>query len=211
MLAVVGGHSRNIGKTSVVAGIVRALPEFRWTAVKITQYGHGKCADEGDDCACSGGDLHPYMLDEETAPNKHDSGRFLAAGAERAFWLRTAQGQLGNGIGPLKAVLAQAVNSILESNSVLQFLRPDIYIVVLDPSVSDMKDSTRRYFDRADAFAIVDRPGAPMPWDGIPQRWLKGKPRFSIAPPGYSAAGLADLVRAAGNRTIASNTPSSDR
>ena len=35
---VVGGHSRSIGKTSVVAGLIARLPEFHWTAFKITQY-----------------------------------------------------------------------------------------------------------------------------------------------------------------------------
>ena len=32
MLVVVGGHSRNIGKTSVVAGLIRKLRDRRWTA-----------------------------------------------------------------------------------------------------------------------------------------------------------------------------------
>ena len=40
-LVVIGGHSRSVGKTSVVAGIIAALPDFHWIAVKITQYGHG--------------------------------------------------------------------------------------------------------------------------------------------------------------------------
>ena len=44
---VVGGHSRNIGKTSVVAGLIARLPEFHWTAFKITQYGHGFCTADG--------------------------------------------------------------------------------------------------------------------------------------------------------------------
>ena len=43
-LVVVGGHSRNVGKTSVVAGLIAALPEFKWTAMKITQYGHNVCS-----------------------------------------------------------------------------------------------------------------------------------------------------------------------
>src|SRR6266496_6468264 len=33
MLVVVGGHSRNIGKTSVVAGLIRTLRGLRWTGV----------------------------------------------------------------------------------------------------------------------------------------------------------------------------------
>ena len=42
MLVVVGGHSRNIGKTSVVAGLIRKLRDRKWTALKITQYGNGE-------------------------------------------------------------------------------------------------------------------------------------------------------------------------
>jgi cobyrinic acid a,c-diamide synthase len=32
-LIVVGGHSRSVGKTSVVAGLIAALPEFHWSAM----------------------------------------------------------------------------------------------------------------------------------------------------------------------------------
>jgi hypothetical protein len=41
---VVGGHSRNIGKTSVMAGLIRALPEYHWTAFKITQSRERDCS-----------------------------------------------------------------------------------------------------------------------------------------------------------------------
>jgi hypothetical protein len=41
MLIVVGGLARNIGKTSVAAGLIAAIPEAHGTAPKITQIGHG--------------------------------------------------------------------------------------------------------------------------------------------------------------------------
>jgi hypothetical protein len=53
MLVAVGGHSRNIGKTSVVASLIRALPQWNWTAMKITQFGHGVCSVSGKGCDCS--------------------------------------------------------------------------------------------------------------------------------------------------------------
>ncbi len=49
MLVVVGGNSRNIGKTSVAASIIRGTVELGWTALKITQYGHGRCAKRVDE------------------------------------------------------------------------------------------------------------------------------------------------------------------
>ena len=39
-IVVVGGQSRNVGKTSLVANLIKAVPERRWTAVKITQHEH---------------------------------------------------------------------------------------------------------------------------------------------------------------------------
>src|SRR5712692_1749586 len=66
-LIVVGGHSRNIGKTSVMAGLIRGLPSLGWTAVKITQYGHGICSQDGKPCGCEP-KVHPFELTEETDP-----------------------------------------------------------------------------------------------------------------------------------------------
>src|SRR5207245_2118841 len=93
-LVVVGGHSRNIGKTSVAAGLIAALPHYNWTAMKITQHGHGICSAAGEPCGCAVEYDHPYAISEESAPGASDSARFLAAGARRSFWLRTAVGQL---------------------------------------------------------------------------------------------------------------------
>ncbi len=206
MVIVVGGHSRNIGKTSVVAGIIQALPEADWTAVKISQYGHGVCATDGESCGCAPTSaIHPYALDEEAPPaTKTDSGRFLRAGARRSFWLRTAQGELGAAMAALREILKSSGNVIIESNSVIQFLKPTLFIVVLDFSVVDMKPSTRKFLDRADAFVLVDRGTGKMPWEGISERWFKGKPQFWVRPPNYADEPLVGLVRSAFAQPVAS-------
>ena len=93
-IVVIGGHSRSVGKTSVVAGLISALPEFAWTAFKITQYGHGICSAKGQACDCATGD-HSWAITEEKNRNgDSDTSRFLAAGAERVWWVRTEQGRL---------------------------------------------------------------------------------------------------------------------
>ena len=63
-LIVVGGHSRNIGKTSVVAGLIAALPGYGWTAMKVTQYGHGICSRSGKVCHCATDD-HSWAITQE--------------------------------------------------------------------------------------------------------------------------------------------------
>ena len=71
MLVVVGGHSRNIGKTSVVAGLIRRLRDRKWTAVKITQYGHGVCSNEGKSCECSTEPEHPFAAQRRVRAQPH--------------------------------------------------------------------------------------------------------------------------------------------
>jgi hypothetical protein len=194
MLVAVGGHSRSVGKTSVVCGIIAAIPEARWQAIKITQHGHNVCSEHGHPCNCAPADpSHPYALDAQVEMDGTDSGRYLAAGAERSYWLRTARGELGHAVPKLRELLGQAENTIVESNSVLRFFQPSIYVSVLDFSNADIKESARFYMDRADAYVVVN-PGL-VPWPGIPSRWFREKPCFAAAPPVYVSEELVDFVR----------------
>ena len=188
MLIVVGGHSRNIGKTSVAEGLIRALPEFRFAAIKITQYGHGVCSNHGQSCGCEADADHPYALSEEYEPSSTDSGRFLAAGARRAFWLRTRAGQLKAAAEALKKLLAQNENVIAESNSLLELAEPDLYLMTLDFATADFKDSSARFLARADAFVVIDRgQWKPGVWDA--------RPAFLVRPPKYVSAELVEFCR----------------
>jgi len=89
---VIGGHTRSIGKTQLVCDVIAAFPQAHWIAGKITQYGHGVCAQNGDNCDCAPTE-HVCAINWETQSDSGtDSARFLAAGAQRSFWLRTKQG-----------------------------------------------------------------------------------------------------------------------
>ncbi|HXE76078.1 MAG TPA: hypothetical protein VNN18_10650 [Candidatus Xenobia bacterium] len=195
-LVVVGGHTRNIGKTQLVVEIIRAFPEAAWTAVKITQYGHGVCSVNGENCHCAV-DEHTFAIEEETdRSGKTDSSRFLMAGARRAFWARTKQGRLAEAMPVLRQKLAGAENVILESNSVLHFLRPDLYLPVLDFSNPDFKATAREFLDRADAYVLVSPQGTPPAWDEISLKPLASKPIFYASSGQLCPTPLRDFLRA---------------
>lgn len=176
-ILVVGGHSRNIGKTALVVDLIRAFPEAAWTAVKITQYGHGICANNIEGCGCAPGE-HTIALDVELDSSNHtDTSRFLVAGAARSLWLRAKYGRLAEAMPLLRQELARAGNVILESNSVLKFLRPVLYLVVLDPAQGDFKPSAQMALDQADAF-VLRSPLQGSTWPGISSHLLEGKPKF---------------------------------
>lgn len=184
---VVGGHTRSIGKTQLVCDVIRAFPEAGWIAGKITQYGHGVCAQNGENCDCAP-DEHICAINwEARSDTGTDSARFLAAGARRSFWLRTKQGFLAEGLPLLRTALTEAVSDangapplILESNSLLQFLKPSLYFAVIDPAREDFKDSARTALDRADALVLRGpfdnrTAGAPS-WTRLPAQLLREKP-----------------------------------
>jgi hypothetical protein len=190
-IVVVGGNTRNIGKTSVVAALIARLPEFRWTAFKITQFGHGFCTADGRPCACQTAEACVSINPERDATTGTDTSRFLAAGAERVFWVRTRIGRLADAMPRLRAEIAAAPNAILESNSVLEFLQPDLYLTVLDPSVQDFKDSARRFLPRADAILCAASADNAPSLDPA----LGATPRFAIAPPHWISDSLTGFVR----------------
>ena len=195
-LIVVGGHSRSVGKTSVVAGLISALREYQWLAVKITQYGHGICSNHGGPCDCAVDDQeHSFAINEERdRSGESDTSRFLIAGAARSLWARTRQGYLAEAMPDLRREIAKHENVIIESNSVLRFLRPDLYLTVLDPKNADFKDSARNYLDRADAVLLHDTDGTPA-WTNVSLRPVSTKQAFAITEGNWVPPEVVEFVR----------------
>ncbi len=193
-LIVIGGHSRSVGKTSVVAGLIAALPEFHWTAIKITQYGHGICSADGELCDCATDDHSWAVTDERDRSGESDTSRFLVSGATRSLWVRTRQGMLAEAMPRVRKELAGAENAILESNSVMRFLRPDLYLTVLDTATADFKTSAQEFLDRADAVILHDS-SADVAWTNVSLKPVAAKPTFHIRPPQYVTPELIEFVR----------------
>jgi hypothetical protein len=193
-LVVVGGHSRSVGKTSVVAGLISALRGFHWTAVKVTQYGHGICSANGEACDCATSDHSWAISEERDRSGESDTSRFLLAGAVHALWVRTEQGRLAEAMPTLRQRLENASNVILESNSVLKFVRPDLYVTVLDPATADFKNSAREFLDRADA-VILHETARESAWQAVSLKPVAARPLFRITPPNYITPEIVDFVR----------------
>ncbi len=195
-IVVIGGHSRSVGKTSVVAGLISALPDFRWTAMKITQYGHGICSANGEACDCATADHAWAVSEERTRGGESDTSRFLIAGAEHAWWVRTEQGRLAEAMPRVRQILGGTQNAIIESNSVLRFLKPDLYLTVLDPQTADFKTSAQTFLDRADAVLLHsadESRGAA--WERVSLKPVANRPTFAIRPPHYVTPEVVQFVQ----------------
>jgi len=163
MVVVVGGHSRNIGKTSVICGIIRALPAWNWTAIKITPHAHEVRED-----------------------------RFLTAGAARAFLVQ------GVAMPRITQLLAESENAIIESNSILRFLEPDLCVMVVDGAVPDFKPTALEFIDRANFLVVTS--DAAFAWPQVPSSFLQDKPRFAAPPPRYENAEMIAAISSVTSR-----------
>ena len=262
-LVVVGGQGRKVGKTSVIAGLIRGLNTLAWTAVKISHHagdldapdtplagdppGSATIWDvgpglpsawlgdaerrrsagnaEGSDgersrtvaaaqVAPRGGptiDLRyddlpahrDFLLNEEKDLKAlRDTSRFLAAGARRSLWLRAREGRLAEALPGLLEALKGDAHVIIESNSILAFLQPDIFLFVMGESERDLKASARQFLGRADAFVTVNPDLEPRARPGTTPQMLEDKPIFPVAADEWSNPALCRFV---GERLASTN------
>ena len=202
---VVGGNSRNIGKTSLACALIASSRELEWTAVKVTQFGHGVCSSTGEPCGCALEDPEcPFDIAVERGEDPRcDTARMLRAGAREALWVRVATGGLRRAMPDVRKRLAGREHVLLESNSVLDFIVPDVYLAVLHFDERDFKASAARLHERADAFVLPAAVNASPPWPGFDLSLLKRKPAFQVEPPTYCSEEIAAFVKACLGRCAA--------
>jgi hypothetical protein len=130
---VVGGSGKGVGKTSLVCGLIAALPEFRWTAVKVTSHDYG---------------ISGHILEETQAGQGTDTARYLAAGAHRALLVGSETGKIP--LDELWANVGRGADLIFESNTISELLEADLCLGVLG-SRADVKPSFEPFMMRMDA------------------------------------------------------------
>lgn len=187
---IVGGHSRNVGKTSVTAGLIHAFKEYPWTAIKISSHHHSNIPDFG----CEGKEAICDIYEEIDRKGSSDTSRFLAAGASRAFWMRLKDDPSEDAIRRLLPILHSSPFVMIESNRILRIIQPDLCIMVLRYDIEEFKDSARGALRQAQAVVAVNTNAAPPPWKGISEI-LSGIPQFVTVDPQIIPAGLVDFVR----------------
>jgi len=189
-IIVVGGSGRGAGKTALVCGLITALKELRWTAVKITSQAPGDRAP---------------IWEETRAGDDTETGRYLTAGAARAF-LVTPAGHAANAEPELAPLLdelwphfGRGTNLIFESNRVVHHVRPDVCLMIHARSQRDLPLPERTpsfiaAISHADAmvtWADEDRfiPGAL----GLPGQ--EPKPVFHLAALGRVSQQMQEWIR----------------
>lgn len=144
-ILVVGGSTKDIGKTALVCAIISAFREFDWTAVKITA--HDYIADTLDHAASI-----PAIREETTGGRETDTSRYLAAGARRALLVTRHNDRIP--AEEIQRAVGADRNVIYESNRIVDVIKPDVCLALMAEG-GRMKASFERLLHMADAVVSV--------------------------------------------------------
>lgn len=151
-LVVVGGHSRGVGKTSLIEHLLRADTGKAWVAIKISAHRHAHDAVNA-----------PLVEEAGQASALTQTGRYLAAGARRALLVRAPDAAMPRAAAFIESLRGRGSNVVVESNRIVQWLAPDVLLFVVDRRIDDWKPSSALCLPIADA--IVSGPPWVLPAD----------------------------------------------
>lgn len=153
-LICIGGASAHCGKTAVAALLLRAFPG--WAAIKVTPSRPGEVCPHGEDCgACAPPDDDFEIIDDPMtlASRGKDTARFLEAGADRVFWIRSLPESLPEALELALERLSDAPGVIVESTTAIPLLE-GLNVLVARGDVDEVKPSARRCLGQIDLVAL---------------------------------------------------------
>ncbi len=168
-IIVVGGSSKDIGKTALVCSVISALRDFGWTAVKITghDYGHKLSVSRAESQSAD-----TIVREDTNAGQGTDTARYLAAGARRALLVTRRGAKVP--IDDIRVATKKDRNIIFESNRIIDAVQADLCLALVGGGSSEMKPSFVRLLKKADALVTFER--SPIDSTNLPA----DMPRFNL-------------------------------
>ena len=193
----VGGFSSDVGKTTLVCELLRALPG--WEAIKTTRGHYRSCGRDAHACCVS-----PLLGDEPSvrsgraetfAPGK-DTGLYWDAGAANVHWVIATDAQVGRGIRDALARV-EAPGVLIEGNSFTSHVDVDYFVMVARADRARPKPTARRALPRASAIYLTPGGGGPggPPREAV-EAWREEAGPRAAGIPVYTSETLASLVEA---------------
>jgi Ni2+-binding GTPase involved in maturation of urease and hydrogenase len=159
-MLLIGSTAKKAGKTTLACQIIRNLNKlYKITTIKITPI------EKADSF---------FLINQENNPKgSSDSSRFLAAGAEKAYWMQAEKSFFEEGFNQLLTTIATDAVIICESTSLRQYFKPGLFIIIRTGNSDGYKDSTKRLIEKADC--IINTNGKNFDFDLNRIQFIDGK------------------------------------
>jgi hypothetical protein len=155
-MVMIGGNSRNAGKTTLACNIIRKLAHcHEVTALKVTSIRPGESDNHGHHTEAS---FSGFTITEELNRESHkDTSAMLKAGASRVFYIRTEDTFAAQAIQSFLATCNFKQPLVCESRSLRRVLIPGLFLMMMrDPAPASAKDISE-YIGLADKVFTFDK------------------------------------------------------
>ncbi|MBW7995717.1 MAG: NTP transferase domain-containing protein [Candidatus Glassbacteria bacterium] len=135
-MLMIGSAGRNSGKTLLACRLIeKYTPGGKITGLKVTTVKHTaeQCPHGQSGCSLCAEFEGNFSIVEQAAgaDTAKDTGRMLAAGADRVFWLRTRVGYLAQCYEALRKMIDPEASIICESSSLRQVVEPGVFLATM--------------------------------------------------------------------------------
>lgn len=170
-MLIIGGASRNVGKTKLVCGLVRRFGSAHdVVSLKISGIKPGNESLHGNH------DPPPekyHLLQETSRDGIKDSSKMLLAGAAKAFYLRTRDEFLQEAVEDFFSRVDRQSVIICESITLRKLIRPGLFVLVQSNNVENIKKNLGNILPLVD-LEIVSNGKEFVPEPGIIQLGDRG-------------------------------------
>ena len=175
-MILIGGTGRNIGKTTLAESLIRKLSRFvPVTAIKMANIHPRNFSAHGHDVRSF---RHKISIRKETdSQGNKDSMRFLKAGAVDSWFIETKDEFLSETFPEIEKILKKTRWSVCESNSLRNFIRPALFIMVRGDAEPPAQKNVPGLLLKADAVVRA------LDWnqfDNLVERIVLGEGRFEL-------------------------------
>jgi len=155
IITVSGTHS-GVGKTKMAQMLLKMLKG--WSGLKVTVLHNGLCPT-GKECGICQSKVQKFALISEKniiEEKDTDTQRIKASGAQKVLWLKARPAGLKQGLKKAITKFKGAKGLIIEGNSILRYINPDLAIFVKSKDAFlPFKDSARYAFKKADLIVTL--------------------------------------------------------
>jgi len=161
-MIMIGATGRNTGKTAMACRLIKKfISSYTVIALKVTTIKEtdGKCPRGGEGCGVCSSLEGSYLLTEEGKDNpKKDTGKMLAAGAHKVYWLRVKKECLTKGIESFLKLVNNGPDKIIicESNSLRLAVEPGLFLINQNVCESSIKQSCQDVLSHQDSMIQFD-------------------------------------------------------
>lgn len=150
-LITVSGLSSGTGKTTLVCELLSRFPG--WEAIKVSRGHYRSCGKDPQACCISPmlGET-PRVLSGrgDTYSQGKDTGRYWDSGAGNVHWVVCTSEQVADGLN-ISLGRVDAEGAFIEGTSILKYIPVDYSIMVIGPSVGEIKSSALRAIEKVNA------------------------------------------------------------